>query len=177
MEQPEKQLSTQLDAQFNSNSQTGLATYAPAAAASHSTEELQRIANHASQSMYAQDLACQAQGIALKSVEPGRATMTMQVQANMVNGHNMCHGGFVFLLADSAFAYACNSYGHRAVASSAGIEFLAACALGDTLQATATMMKQGKRSGLYDVVVTNQNAETIALFRGRSATIKGSFLR
>ncbi len=173
MEQPEKQLTIQPGAQLDSNSQSGLAT--PALAASHSAEELQRIANQSSQSMYKQDLACQAQGIALKSVEPGRATMTMQVQAHMVNGHNMCHGGFVFLLADSAFAYACNSYGHKAVASSAGIEFLAASVLGDSLQATATMMKQGKRSGLYDIVVTNQNAETIALFRGRSATIKGSF--
>jgi acyl-CoA thioesterase len=175
MEQPEKQLAIRPNAHFASKSGTGLEISAPNAAASHNAEELQRVAHHASQSMYAQDLACQAQGIVLRSIEPGRATMTMQVRANMVNGHNMCHGGFVFLLADSAFAYACNSYGHRAVASSASIEFLAAGALGDTLQATATMMKQGKRSGLYDIIVTNQNTETIALFRGRSATIKGSF--
>jgi acyl-CoA thioesterase len=144
-------------------------------AATQSPEALQQIAMHSGQSMYQQDRACQAQGIALKSIEPGRATMTMQVQANMVNGHNICHGGFVFLLADSAFAYACNSYGQRAVASSAGIEFLAACSLGDILQATASMIKQGKRSGIYDIVVTNQNSEKIALFRGRSATIKGTF--
>jgi acyl-CoA thioesterase len=135
----------------------------------------QKTAEHSSQAMLEHDRACQAQGISLKTIEPGQATMSMQVQAHMVNGHKICHGGFVFLLADSAFAYACNSYGQHAVASSAGIEFLAASALGDQLQATAKMIKQGKRSGIYDVVVTNQNKQTIALFRGRSATIQGSF--
>ncbi len=133
------------------------------------------VAQHVGRAMFAQDRACQEQGIELIQIEPGKATMQMLVKAAMVNGHNICHGGFVFLLADSAFAYACNSYGQRAVASSAAIEFLGASNLGDRLTAAATMVKQGKRSGLYDIVVTNQDAQTIALFRGRSATIKGSF--
>jgi acyl-CoA thioesterase len=140
-----------------------------------SAEQLQKVAEHASHALYQQDRACQAQGIALTAIAPGQATMAMQVQPNMVNGHNICHGGFVFLLADSAFAYACNSYGQHAVASSAAIEFLAASTLGDTLEANAKMIKQGKRSGIYDIIVTNQRAELIALFRGRSATTKGVF--
>ncbi len=135
-----------------------------------------QIAAHVGQVMYAQDDACKAHGIHLVSIAPGQATMRMLVTKTMVNGHHLGHGGFVFLLADSAFAYACNSFGQRAVASSAAIEFLAATALDDCLEAQATMVKQGKRSGLYDIKVINQRLETIAIFRGRSATIKGSFL-
>ncbi len=128
------------------------------------------------QLMLAQDTAIQHLGIELVSIGAGQATMTMKVQPFMTNGHGMCHGGYIFLLADSAFAYACNSYGQRAVAAGASIEFLAPAQYDDLLTATATMQHQAGRSGIYDMQVHNQSGQLIAVFRGRSATIKGSFV-
>lgn len=135
----------------------------------------QQIAEHVGKTMWAHDSATQAQQMELKSIGPGTATLQMTVLDHMVNGHRICHGGFIFLLADSAFAFSCNSYGQRAVAAGAAIDFLAAVQLGDTLTATGKVVQQGKRSGVYDITVTNQHELIVAVFRGRSATIKGNF--
>ena len=88
----------------------------------------------------------------------------------------MCHGGYIFMLADSAFAFACNSHNQRAVAASAAIEFIAAAHRGDVLTADCAEQSRGGRSGLYDTRVTDQSGRLIALFRGRSATIRGRFV-
>nr|WP_285317033.1 hydroxyphenylacetyl-CoA thioesterase PaaI [Providencia rettgeri] len=92
----------------------------------------------------------------------------MPITAQMLNGHKTCHGGQLFSLADTAFAYACNSQGHAAVASMCSIDFIRPGFEGDLLTATATMKHQGKRSGLYEVEITNQDGKTLALFHGRS---------
>jgi acyl-CoA thioesterase len=109
-------------------------------------------------------------------VAPGEAEVTMQVRSDMTNGHDICHGGFVFSLADSAFAFACNSHGHSAVAAAASIDFLAPVRAGDTLTATARELWRGDRSGLYESVVANQRGEPVALFRGRSQRVAGRLL-
>ncbi|MEQ9465019.1 MAG: hydroxyphenylacetyl-CoA thioesterase PaaI [Haliea sp.] len=119
------------------------------------------------------DHACRALGITLLNIAPGNATMCMQVRADMVNGHDICHGGLIFTLADSCFAYACNSENHNTVAAGARIEFLAPARLGDELTAAASQVQQGRRSGVYDVTVVNQAQQTIALFRGNSHRIGG----
>ena len=136
----------------------------------------QAIATHVGEHMYADDPATKHLGIELISIEPGRAHMRMPVSDFMANGHGMCHGGYLFLLADSAFAFACNSHGQRAVAAAASIDFIAPARVGDVLTARAVMVSQSGRQGLYDMSIHNQIEQLIALFRGRSATIKGSFL-
>lgn len=135
------------------------------------------IARAAAAAMWADDRACQDLGVSLDAVTSGSAQLTMSVQAHMVNGHDMCHGGFIFTLADSAFAYACNSHNLVTVASGARIDFLRPAKLGDTLTATALQVHQGKRNGIYDSVVTNQNGDIIAQFRGNSATIGGALAK
>jgi acyl-CoA thioesterase len=97
----------------------------------------------------------------------------MRVRADMVNGHRICHGGLIFTLADSAFAFACNSYGDNVVAAAGAIDFLAPAREGDELTATARELWRSKRSGLYEIDVTNQHGERIALVRGRSQRIAG----
>src|SRR5512141_1172381 len=121
--------------------------------------------------MHAHDL--QALGRELVDIRPGSARMTMAVRADMVNGHDICHGGLIFTLADSTFAYACNSHNHVTVAAGCTIEFLASARLGDTLIATGEERAQSGRSGVYDIRVENQDGALIALFRGKSARIKG----
>ena len=106
-------------------------------------------------------------------VGAGEAELTMPVRPDMTNGHRICHGGLIFALADSAFAFACNSYGDSTVAAAASIDFLAAGREGDTLTATARELWRGGRSGLYEIVVANQRGETVALFRGRSQRVGG----
>lgn len=132
------------------------------------------LAARVAEGMYARDRASQSLGIRLAGVAPGHATVTMTVRADMLNGHAICHGGFVFLLADTAFAYACNSYNLVTVASGCTIDFLAPSREGDELTARAVERSAGGRSGVYDIDVTNQRGETIALFRGKSARIKGN---
>lgn len=122
------------------------------------------------------DHATRAAGIVLLEVGPGRASMSMEVAKDMTNGHGMCHGGYIFLLADSAFAYACNSHNQRTVAAGAEIHFVAPAALGERLVARAVERHRGARSGLYDVSVTTADGRRIALFRGRSATIRGQLV-
>jgi acyl-CoA thioesterase len=126
--------------------------------------------------MYANDAASQALGMRLLDVGPGRARVTMQVRADMVNGHRTCHGGFIFSLADSAFAFACNTYDAVTVAAAASIEFLAPARLGDELIAIAEEQTRSRRTGVYDVAVVNQGGERIALFRGRSHQLDGRVL-
>lgn len=119
-------------------------------------------------SMFERDHASQALGMRVVEVGPGHASVSMSVRADMVNGHGSCHGGVIFALADSAFAFACNSHGPVTVAAGASIEFLAPARLGDELTATAVETSRQKRTGVYDVTVRNQGGERIALFRGRS---------
>ena len=102
---------------------------------------------------------------------PGEARATMQVRKEMLNGFDLCHGGLIFTLADTAFAFACNAYDRLTVAASANIEYLRPAKLGDTLLATAREEHRGKRSGVYSVHVVNSRDERVALFRGRSASL------
>ena len=123
--------------------------------------------------MYADDSTSQSLGLELLAIGPGSARMRLPIKATMTNGLGMCHGGFIFLLADTSFAYACNSQNLRSVAASAQIEFLASAQRGDVLTAVAVEQHRASRSGVYDIRVTNQADTLIALFRGKSAVIKG----
>jgi len=133
----------------------------------------QRTAERAARVLYEQDRASQSLGMRITRIAPGEAELTMQVRPDMTNGHHICHGGLVFALADSAFAFACNSYGDSTVAAAASIDFLTAVREGDVLTATARELWRGGRSGLYEIVVTNQRGEPVALFRGRSQRVAG----
>ena len=125
------------------------------------------------EAMYARDLTCQSLGIHLDDVAPGRATLSMRLSEAMVNGHGIAHGGYLFLLADSAFAYACNSYGPVTVAQSAHITFMQPADAGDDLIAEATERTRYGRNGIYDVTVRTRAGKTIAEFRGHSVTLAG----
>jgi acyl-CoA thioesterase len=131
-----------------------------------------RRAQDAVQSLYAADRASQALGIQIMDVAPGRVRVQMTVRSDMVNGHGMCHGGFVFALADSAFAFACNSHGEPMVAAGAGIEFLAPTPLGERVTATATEISRTGRHGIYDVAVSDAAGKILAQFRGRCARLR-----
>jgi acyl-CoA thioesterase len=126
--------------------------------------------------MWADDAASQGLGMTLDAVGPGTATLSMTVTPAMVNGHDICHGGFVFTLADSAFAFACNAYDQRAVAQHCTITYLAPARRGDILTARAVEVRRAGRSGIYDIAVTRADGAVIAEFRGHSRTVKGHFL-
>jgi acyl-CoA thioesterase len=126
--------------------------------------------------MWDGDRATQALGMELLEVRAGYARLRMPVRRDMTNGHGICHGGFMFLLADSTFAFACNSHNQRAVAASAEIHFIASAHEGDVLTAEGVEQHLAGRSGVYDMRVTDQSGRLIALFRGKSATIKGQFV-
>jgi acyl-CoA thioesterase len=130
-------------------------------------------AERATSALFARDRASQALGMRITGVRPGWARVAMLVRADMVNGHGVCHGGIVFALGDSAFAFACNSYDESTVAAAATIDFLAAAREGDELTAEASELWRARRNGLYEIVVSNQRGERIALFRGRSYRIDG----
>lgn len=138
--------------------------------------EAQLLAEACTAAMWADDKASQAMGMVIESVAPGRAVLSMPVREDMVNGHAICHGGHIFTLADSAFAFACNSENFNTVAAGARIEFLAPGKLGDQLTAVAEQRHQGGRTGVYDVVVTNQDGDRLALFRGNSHRIGGALV-
>jgi len=123
--------------------------------------------------MFANDRASKALGMQVAEVSPGRAVLTMTVRDDMLNGHDMCHGGLIATLADSAFAFACNSYNELSVASGFAIDLLAPGRLGDVLTATCAEVSKSGRTGVYDTEVCNQHGTRIAVFRGRSYTIKG----
>jgi acyl-CoA thioesterase len=131
------------------------------------------LARRVARALYEKDRAAQALGIQIVEVTPGGARLTMRVRADMTNGHQVCHGGMIFAFADTAFAYACNSHGDNALAAAASIDFLAPANADDALTATARELWRAGRSGLYEVEVTNQKDERIALFRGRSHRITG----
>ena len=133
----------------------------------------QEIAEAVRDHMAAHDHAPRMLGIAITSIAPGRATATMTVRGDMLNGHALCHGGLIATLADTCFAYACNAYDEMTVASGFDVDLLAAGRAGDVLTASAVELAKGGRTGLYDIVVTNQRDERIAVFRGRSYTMKG----
>ena len=133
----------------------------------------QQIAEHVRERMFAGDHASRALGMRVVAVAPGRATLTMTVREDMLNGHAICHGGLIATLADSAFAFACNSYNELTVASGFSIDLIAPGALGDVLTAECSEVTKAGRTGIYDTLVTNQHGKRIALFRGRSHTVKG----
>lgn len=127
-------------------------------------------------SMFSRDHASLALGMRLLEVRAGYARMSMKVGPEMLNGHQVCHGGFIFTLADSAFAFACNSYNLNTVASGATVDFLAPGRAGDELVAEAQEQSLAGRTGVYDVSVTNQRGDKVAVFRGRSYRIKGEVI-
>jgi acyl-CoA thioesterase len=136
-------------------------------------DEAQALAERCAEAMYERDRASQALGMRIVQIAPGFAALTMTVRADMLNGHATCHGGFIFSLADSAFAFACNSRNLTTVAAGCAIEFLAPAREGDVLTATGRERALTGRSGVYDIDVTNEHGATIAVFRGKSARIKG----
>ena len=138
-----------------------------------SAHEAQALAERVAEGMYSRDRASQALGMKIASVGPGHAELTMAVRADMLNGHAICHGGFIFALADSAFAFSCNSYNLTTVASGCAIDYMAPAREGDLLTARARERSVSGRTGVYDIEVSNQRGETIALFRGKSYRIKG----
>jgi len=134
----------------------------------------QEVAERAVRALYERDPASRGLGIQLLEVAPGLIRASMKVRPDMVNGHDICHGGYIFTLADSAFAFCCNSFNVITVASGASIDFLAPARAGDELTATATQVWRARRTGLCDILVTNQHGVSIAVFRGRSYQLKGS---
>ncbi|MFQ5554095.1 MAG: hydroxyphenylacetyl-CoA thioesterase PaaI [Acidimicrobiia bacterium] len=134
-------------------------------------EDLAALARASAAEMWSEDRAAQGLGFSVTDVAPGAATVSMLVRDDMVNGHGVCHGGFIFTLADAAFSYACNTHGSKAVAAGADIVFVTAARLGDRLTATGRETLLYGRSGICDVVVTDQDGATVAHFRGRSRTV------
>lgn len=135
------------------------------------------LAQQVAKSMFAVDTATKdTMGIEILSCEPGRAVLRMPVRELHLNGHQICHGGFIFTLADSTFAFACNSYNKVAVAAGCSIEFLKPARLGDVLTCEGVEQTLSGRHGIYDMRVTNQHNETIAMFRGKSAQIQGTVI-
>jgi acyl-CoA thioesterase len=140
-------------------------------------DDAQRIAERAAEAMFARDRASRDLGMKILEMGPGRAKLTMRVRADMLNGHAICHGGFVFSLADSAFAFACNSHDRATVAAGATVDFLAAVREGEELVAEAVEVWRSKRTGIYEVTVTTAAGEKVALFRGRAHEIAGSVIQ
>jgi acyl-CoA thioesterase len=135
------------------------------------------LARACAETMWKDDAATQGLGMRLESVSAGRAVITMAVTDHMVNGHKLCHGGFIFTLADSAFAFSCNTYNQRTVAQHCAVTFVKSAKLGDRLTAQAVERQRGGRSGIYDVTVTRDDGAVIAEFRGHSRTIEGEILK
>jgi acyl-CoA thioesterase len=133
------------------------------------------LARACAEAMWKEDDASSGLGMKIVDIGPGRATLTMTVAPHMVNGQRIAHGGFIFTLADSAFAFACNSHNEKSVAAQGDITFIRPGKLGDVLTATAREISRNGRSGIYDVQVT-AGEQVIAEFRGHSRTIGGTWL-
>jgi acyl-CoA thioesterase len=133
----------------------------------------QQVAEATREAMWAGDRASRLLGLQVQAIGPGSATLTMTVREDMLNGHDICHGGLITTLADSAFAFACNAYNEITVASGFDVNLIAAARLGDVLTATAREISKAGRTGVYDIDVVNQRGEPVAAFRGRSYTMKG----
>ena len=138
-----------------------------------STHALQQTADRVRAGMFENDRASRALGMQIVEVQPGSAVLAMTVREDMLNGYGSCQGGLLSALADSCFAFACNSYNELTVASGFAIELLAPGRLGDVLTARCTEASKSGRTGVYDTVIENQRGERVALFRGRSHTMKG----
>ena len=136
-------------------------------------QDAQALAEAACRSMYDTDACTRWLGMRLEAVGPGYARLSMTVRPEFLNGHRTCHGGLIFTLADSAFAFACNSHNHNTVAAGCSVEFLRPAQGGDVLTAEAAEQVLSGRHGVYDVRVSNQNDEVVAMFRGKSAQIRG----
>ena len=134
----------------------------------------QALAERSANALYASDRASQSLGIRIIAIAPAACTVTMKVRPDMTNGHAVCHGGLIFALADSAFAFACNSGGEPTVAATGSVDFLQPAREGDELTASARELWHRGRSGIYEVTVTSQRGALIALFRGRSHLIDDS---
>jgi acyl-CoA thioesterase len=133
------------------------------------------LARACADAMWQDDRASQGLGMEITAIGPGRATLTMTIQPHMVNGHGIAHGGFIFTLADSAFAFACNSHNERTVAAQGNITFIRPGKLGDRLIAEAREVSRSGRSGIYDVRIT-AGESVIAEFRGHSRSIGGTLV-
>lgn len=133
----------------------------------------QQVAEAARDAMWKDDRASKRLGMVVEAIGPGTATLSMTVRDDMLNGHDICHGGLVTTLADSAFAFACNAYNEFTVASGFDVNLMAPARRGDVLTARATELLKTGRTGVYDIAVTNQRGEAVAAFRGRSYTVKG----
>ncbi|HYM47871.1 MAG TPA: hydroxyphenylacetyl-CoA thioesterase PaaI [Burkholderiaceae bacterium] len=133
----------------------------------------QAIAEAVRDRMFAEDAASRGLGMQVEAVGPGFSKVSMSVRSDMLNGHKTCHGGFVTTLADSAFAFACNSHNEVTVASGIVVDFLAPAHEGDRLVAECHEVALAGRTGVYDIKVTNQHGKTVVVMRGRSHTMKG----
>jgi acyl-CoA thioesterase len=133
----------------------------------------QRLAEAVRDAMFANDRAAKALGMEILDVRPGGAVLRMTVREDMLNGHDIAHGGLITTLADTAFAYGCNSYNEVTVASGFTVDLLAPGRLGDVLTATCSEVSKAGRTGVYDIEVRNQRDERVAVFRGRSYTMRG----
>ncbi len=138
--------------------------------------EPHELAQACARAMWAEDQASQGLGMEVERVCPGEAVLSMVIRPDMTNGHGICHGGFIFTLADSAFAFACNTYDQRTVAQHCAVTFLQPGRRGDKLTAHAIERSRTGRSGIYDVTVRNSRGEVVAEFRGHSRTIAGTLL-
>jgi acyl-CoA thioesterase len=137
------------------------------------SDNAQRVAEACRDAMWANDRASKALGMQIQAVSPGGAVLSMTVREDMLNGHDTCHGGLITTLADSAFAFACNGYNEITVASGFDVNIMAPARQGDVLTATAVEQSKSGRTGVYDITVTNQAGVRVAIFRGRSYTLKG----
>lgn len=136
--------------------------------------DAQALAELAGKTMWDRDPASQALGMKLSEIRPGYALMTMPVRRDMLNGHQTCHGGYIFMLADSAFAFACNSHNHNTVGAGCTIDYVAPGREGEMLVAEAVEQTLSGKTGVYDVKVSNQDGRLIALFRGKSHRVSGA---
>ncbi|AYG69220.1 MULTISPECIES: hydroxyphenylacetyl-CoA thioesterase PaaI [unclassified Rhizobium] len=136
----------------------------------------QSLAEACARAMWDEDNATRRLSMELLAVAPGKASLSMAITEAMTNGHGTCHGGYIFTLADSAFAFACNTYNQRSVALHCSVTYIAPAFKGDRLTATAREVSRRGRGGIYDIAVTNQEGEQIAEFRGHSRTVKGTLL-
>ncbi|HEV8078135.1 MAG TPA: hydroxyphenylacetyl-CoA thioesterase PaaI [Marinobacter sp.] len=141
------------------------------------TQTPQQLAQSCADAMYQRDEASRNLGMEVTQVSPGKATVTMPVSSIMIQGHGSCHGGYLFTLADSAFAFACNSYNKATVASGCSIDYMLGAREGDLLTASAVEQSRGNRTGVYDITITNQNGHVVALFRGKSYQVRGEVIQ
>lgn len=145
----------------------------PDDAIQESSRSAQALAELAGKTMYERDPASRALGMRLDAIRPGYARMSMPVRADMLNGHGTCHGGYIFMLADSAFAFACNSHNFNTVGAGCTIDYLSPGREGDVLEAEAVEQALSGKTGVYDVVVRNQEGRKVALLRGKSHRVNG----